>query len=141
MFDNDVNLPLPPPIQPATQSKVSYSSREESPHMTGSRGRGGTSVGPTSTSRSRSRYERNEGEDWSRERSESRGSSNGRAGSRVPLFRRSRADNLKEEDIEATNGGTGWEQAEEEEKFRGKRNSPGFVKKLGRHFIGIRDEQ
>jgi len=48
---------------------------------------------------------------------------------------------LKEEDIEATNGGTGWEQAEEEEKFRGKRNSPGFVKKLGRHFIGIRDEQ
>ena len=109
--------------------------------MTGSRGRGGTSVGPTSTSRSRSRYERNEGEDWSRERSESRGSSNGRAGSRVPLFRRSRADNLKEEDIEATNGGTGWEEAEVEEKFRGKQNSPGFAKKLGRHFIGIRDEQ
>lgn len=143
MLDNDVNLTLPPPIQPASQSKVSYSSREESPHNNGSRGRG-TSVEPPSASRSRSRYESNGWADQSRERSESRGSrnsSNGRAGSRVPLFRRARVDNFKEEDIEGTNGGTRWEEAEEEEKLRGKQTSPGFVKKLGRHFIGIRDEQ
>ncbi|GAA5896231.1 HPP family protein [Sporobolomyces salmoneus] len=133
---------LPPPILPAQQSRVGYNDRVESrsPHSRGTGGERGSSLGPPtsrSISRSRGGYER-ESSEWGRDRSESR---EGRTGSRVPLFRRNQAGG-KEGDAEKsssteTSAGDGWEDVEQQE--RGEKG-PGFLGKLGRHFIGIRDK-
>ncbi|GAA5875721.1 hypothetical protein JCM16303_003966 [Sporobolomyces ruberrimus] len=140
-------LSLPPPILPSTQTKLAHNTRRDpSPQYptdttrsSSNRGRRSISVDPNS--RSRGRYERGweQEELTERERSESR---NGRTLSRVPLFRRGNdIDGRREKEAEGS-AGRGWGDSDGDvDRLERRRNSsPNSLAKLGRHFIGIRDD-
>lgn len=138
-------LSLPPPILPSTQTKLAHNTRRDpSPQYqtdttrsSSNRGRRSMSVEPNS--RSRGRYEREWDESTERERSESR---NGRTLSRVPLFRRGDdIEGRRDKDVEEV-GRRVWQDHDTGENHDRRRNSgPNSLAKLGRHFIGIRDDQ